>query len=365
MNVSQFNFDLPPGLIAQAPPAERGTSKLLVLRKDNGQIAHTNVAQLPELLGKGDLLVVNDTKVFPARLLGTRVPSGGAPNAAAAVGTPSGGAVECLLLAKLDDDRWDALVHPGQKLQPGARMVFRNEDGDTRELHAEVVGQHFHGRRTIRLWSDNGGSIDGIVDAIGHVPLPPYIKRDDELKDRERYQTVYARERGSVAAPTAGLHFTPEILAALDARGVERTAITLHVGFGTFQPVRVEHVEAHTLDPERFSISETAADTINRAKAEGRRIVSVGTTTTRALEAAARAGRGVITPQSGWTDLFIYPGFTFRIVSALLTNFHLPQSSLLMLVSAFGGRDAVLAAYREAVARQYKFYSYGDAMLIL
>ena len=197
------------------------------------------------------------------------------------------------------------------------------------------------------------------------MPLPPYIKRDDEPADRERYQTVYARERGSVAAPTAGLHFTAEILSALDRRGVERAAITLHVGYGTFQPVRVDQVEAHTVEPERFSISEPAADTINRAKRDGRRIIAVGTTTTRALEAAARAGRGVITPQSGWTDLFIYPGFEFRIVDALMTNFHLPRSSLLMLVSALAGREAVLAAYREAVARAYRFYSYGDAMLIL
>ncbi len=351
MNVSEFDFDLPPGLIAQEPPAVRGTSKLLVVRRATRELEHTHVARLAHLLDKGDLLVVNDTKVFPARLLGTRV--------------PSGGAVECLLLSKLDDDRWDALVHPGQKLQPGARMLFRQPDDGTHALHAEVLDQHFHGRRTIRLWSEDGESVDDAVDAIGHVPLPPYIKRDDQQDDRERYQTVYARERGSVAAPTAGLHFTPEILRGLDDRGVERTSITLHVGYGTFQPVRVEHVEAHKLDPERFSIGEAAADTINRAKADGRRIVSVGTTTTRALETAARAGRGVITPQSGWSDLFIYPGFTFRIVSALMTNFHLPQSSLLMLVSAFGGREKVLSAYRDAVAREYKFYSYGDAMLIL
>jgi S-adenosylmethionine:tRNA ribosyltransferase-isomerase len=290
---------------------------------------------------------VNDTKVFPARLLGARV--------------PSGGAVECLLLSSLDDDRWDALVHPGQKLQPGSRMTFR---GERHVLHGEILECHFHGRRTIRLWTDGGANIDEAIDEIGHVPLPPYIKRDDTPSDRERYQTVYARERGSVAAPTAGLHFTPEILAALDHRDVERTAITLHVGYGTFQPVRVDQVEAHTLDPEHFSISESAAETINRATRQHRRIVAVGTTTTRALEAAARAGRGIITPQSGWTNLFIYPGFAFRIVDVLMTNFHLPQSSLLMLVSALGGREAVLAAYREAVAREYRFYSYGDAMLI-
>lgn len=348
MNVSEFDFDLPPGLIAQTPSPERGTSRLLVLHKDSGAIQHSEVRQLPDFLHAGDLLVVNDTKVFPARLLGSRA--------------PSGGAVECLLLARLDEDRWDALVHPGQKLQPGARVIF---PGAKQTLHGEVLERHYHGRRTIRLWNDGSGSVEEAIDRIGHVPLPPYIKREDDESDRDRYQTVYARERGSVAAPTAGLHFTPAILEALDARGVERTAITLHVGYGTFQPVRVEQVEGHTLDPERFAISEAAAEQINRAKKERRRIVAVGTTTTRALEAAARAGRGIITPQSGWTDLFIYPGFTFRIVDALMTNFHLPQSSLLMLVSAFGKRDAVLAAYREAVARGYRFYSYGDAMLIL
>jgi S-adenosylmethionine:tRNA ribosyltransferase-isomerase len=244
-------------------------------------------------------------------------------------------------------------------------MIFRDAAAAAGALHAEVIAQHFHGRRTIRLWSENGGDVDTLVDSIGHVPLPPYIKRDDQRTDRDRYQTVYARERGSVAAPTAGLHFTPEILAALDARGIERAAITLHVGYGTFQPVRVDEVEDHRIDPERFSISETAAEAINRAKAERRRIIAVGTTTARALEAAGRAGRGVITPQSGWTDLFIYPGFAFSVVSGLMTNFHLPQSSLLMLVSALGGRDAVLSAYREAVARRYMFYSYGDAMLLL
>ena len=225
--------------------------------------------------------------------------------------------------------------------------------------------RHFHGRRTIRLWSESGASVEDAIDDIGHMPLPPYIKRDDTTGDRDRYQTVYARERGSVAAPTAGLHFTPELLDVLHKQGVERTAITLHVGYGTFQPVRVDQVEAHTIDAERFSISEAAADAINRAKGEKRRVVAVGTTTTRALEAAGRAGRGIITPQSGWSDLFIYPGFRFGIVDALMTNFHLPESSLLMLACAFGGRDAVLAAYREAIAEKYRFYSYGDAMLIV
>jgi len=348
MNVSDFGFDLPAELIAQAPAPDRAESRLLVLRR-GGTVEHTRVSHLADYLHEGDLLVVNDTRVFPARLLGTRV--------------PSGGAVECLLLANLaEPDRWDALVHPGQKLQPGSQMEFRT---NAHVLYGEVLDRHFHGRRTIRLWTEGDVSVEDAIDHIGHMPLPPYIKRHDTAQDRERYQTVYARERGSVAAPTAGLHFTPEVLDALNARGVERTAITLHVGYGTFQPVRVDQVEAHTIDSERFSISEAAAGTINRAKQDNRRVVAVGTTTTRALEAAGRAGRGVITPQSGWTDLFIYPGFKFGIVDVLMTNFHLPESSLLMLVCAFGGAREVLDAYREAVAQRYRFYSYGDAMLIL
>jgi len=353
MNVSDFNFDLPAELIAQAPAPERGGSRLLVLDRKTGRIEHSRVDRLAEFLREGDLLVVNDTRVFPARLLGVRV--------------PSGGAVECLLLANLANDekaeaRWDALVHPGQKLQPGAEVMFQ---GPKHVLRGEILDRHFHGRRTIRLWTEDGAPVDEAIEGIGHMPLPPYIKRQDTPDDRERYQTVYARERGSIAAPTAGLHFTPELLDTLAKRGVQRTAITLHVGYGTFQPIRVERVEAHTLDAERFSISEAAAEAINLARREGRRIVSVGTTTTRALESAGRAGRGIITPQSGWTDLFIFPGFTFGIVDVLMTNFHLPQSSLLMLVSAFAERETVLAAYREAVAERYRFYSYGDSMLIL
>ena len=363
MHVSEFGFDLPAELIAQSPAPDRGTSRLLVLHKNSGDVEHTSVSHLADHLRDGDLLVVNDTRVFPARLLGVRV--------------PSGGAVECLLLANREDEAgsgtaisraapregfWDALVHPGQKLQPGSQMKF---EGARHVLYAEVVDRHFHGRRTIRLWTENGAAVEDAIDDIGHMPLPPYIKRDDWPSDRERYQTVYARERGSVAAPTAGLHFTPELLDALERKGVERTAITLHVGYGTFQPVRVDQVEAHTIDPERFSISEAAADAINAARREHRRVVAVGTTTTRALESAGRAGRGIITPQSAWTNLFIYPGYHFAIVDALMTNFHLPESSLLMLACAFGGRDAVLAAYQEAVAQRYRFYSYGDAMLIL
>jgi S-adenosylmethionine:tRNA ribosyltransferase-isomerase len=348
MKVSDFDFELPAPLVAQAPSPSRGESRLLVLDRHTGAVKHSTVARLPDFFRRGDLLVVNDTKVFPARLLGTRV--------------PSGGAVECLLLSRVDGEAWEALVHPGQKLKPGARIEF---GGAPHRLFGEIRSRHFHGRRIVRLWTEDGGSVDELIDAIGHVPLPPYIKRDDTASDRERYQTVYARERGSVAAPTAGLHFTPEILAQLETRGVERAAITLHVGYGTFQPVRVDQVEAHTIAPERFSIDEPAAAAVAGAKSAGRRVVAVGTTTTRALESAVRSGRGFVTAQSGWTDLFIYPGFEFRVVDALMTNFHLPQSSLLMLVCAFAGRERVLGAYGEAIARGYRFYSYGDAMLIL
>jgi len=349
MNVSEFDYELPPELIAQTPPPERGTSRLLVLERQSGRTEHTSVGCLPDLLRRGDLLVVNDSRVFPARLLGQRV--------------PSGGAVECLLLGPGDGDRWDALCHPGQKLKPGARVVFRRAG---RVLHGEILERRFYGRRVVRLWTEDGSSVSTAVEAIGHVPLPPYIRRVDQAADRERYQTIYARERGSVAAPTAGLHFTPGILDALETRGVERAAVTLHVGYGTFKPVRVDRVEDHTVDSEVFTIGDAAAAAINRAMAEQRRIVSVGTTTTRALESAARIGEGVIRPISAArTDLFIFPGFRFGVTDGLLTNFHLPRSSLLMLVCAFAGRERVLAAYREAVEGKYRFYSYGDAMLVI
>jgi S-adenosylmethionine:tRNA ribosyltransferase-isomerase len=292
--------------------------------------------------------VVNDTKVFAARLLGHR--------------EPSGGAVECLLLRRVEGDVWEALMHPGQKLKPGARVRF---EGPAGALSGEVLERRFFGRRTIRLASDGEAHVDALVDALGHVPLPPYIKRGDTVADRERYQTVFAAVRGSVAAPTAGLHFTREILDAIDARGVERHEITLHVGYGTFKPVRTPDVESHVVDPEYYEISTAAADAINRALAEGRRIIAVGTTTTRALEDAGARGNGRVVAGVAEATAFIYPDFEFRVISGLVTNFHLPKSSLLMLVAAFAGRERVLAAYREAVARRYRFYSYGDAMLIL
>ena len=362
MNVSEFGFDLPPELIAQQPAADRGAARLLHVSRETGVITHAAVPALPRLLQAGDLLVVNNTRVFPARLLGHRV--------------PTGGAVECLLLAPVVPDTylaplrhpsdtaqqwWDALVHPGQKLKPGSRMVFEG----ARTLNAEIAGRRFYGRRLVRLWTDDGSSVDDAVDAIGHVPLPPYIKRPDERADRERYQTVFARQRGSVAAPTAGLHFSQPLLNALSERGVETTEVTLHVGYGTFQPVRVAEVERHRLESERYEIGDRAAATINKALDEHRRVIAVGTTTTRTLEASARDHGGRLAAGSGATDLFIFPGFEFRIIQGLLTNFHLPQSSLLMLVAAFGGRERVLAAYEEAIAARYRFYSYGDAMLIL
>jgi S-adenosylmethionine:tRNA ribosyltransferase-isomerase len=388
MDVREFDFDLPPELIAQEPPPERGASRLLCLNRATGAITHAHIPSLPDLLRPGDLVVVNDTRVFPARLLGHRV--------------PSGGGVECLLVRRLPDEpgvhperacsapgtlqegsrnspgdyqeitrrspgdhlvgeRWEALVHPGQKLKPGARLVFEG----IHTIHGEILERRFFGRRLIRLWTDDGSSVNEAVDAIGHMPLPPYIKRPDRDDDRNRYQTVFARTRGSIAAPTAGLHFTPQLTAALVDRGVQIAEVTLHVGYGTFQPIRVDRVEDHRIEAERYEISASAADVINRARADGRRVIAVGTTTTRTLEAVAREHDGRVVAGSGETDLFLYPGAEFRIVGGLLTNFHLPQSSLLMLVAAFAGRDRIKSAYDAAIAEGYRFYSYGDAMLIL
>jgi S-adenosylmethionine:tRNA ribosyltransferase-isomerase len=347
MDIGDFDFDLPPELIAQEPAPERGGARLLHLDRGTGALAHSLVSVLPQLLRPGDLLVVNNTRVFPARLIGRRV--------------PSGGEVECVLINRLDADRWEALMHPGRKLRPGEKVLFEG----ARAIHGEVLEQRFHGRRVIRLWTDDGSAVDDAVDAIGHMPLPPYIKRNDRPDDRERYQTVFARARGSVAAPTAGLHFSRALVSALAARGIETADITLHVGYGTFQPVRVERVEDHRLEPERYEIGEEAAALVNAALGEGRRVVAVGTTTTRTLEAVAKKHDGRLVPGAGETDLFIYPGFEFRVISGLMTNFHLPRSSLLMLVAAFAGQEHALAAYRDAIADRYRFYSYGDAMLIL
>src|SRR5581483_11320660 len=363
MDVRDFDFQLPPELIAQEPAADRSASRLLVVDRAAAALTHTRITALPEILRSGDLLVVNNTRVFPARLIGRRV--------------PSGGAVECLLVRRLGTEwgrsgdgvgtestpsptaAWEALMHPGQKLHPGARVIFEG----IHPIHGEVLDQMFFGRRVIQLSTADGTPLDQAIDAIGHVPLPPYIKRDDRTADRDRYQTVFARQRGSVAAPTAGLPFTADLLAALAARGVDTVEITLHVGYGTFQPVRVDRVEDHRIEAERYDISDSAAAAINRALDDGRRVIAVGTTSTRTLEAVAHAHGGRIVAGEGATDLFIYPGFDFQVVGALLTNFHMPKSSLLMLVAAFGGYDLVRTAYDAAVAERYRFYSYGDAML--
>ncbi|HCE03099.1 MAG TPA: tRNA preQ1(34) S-adenosylmethionine ribosyltransferase-isomerase QueA [Acidobacteria bacterium] len=348
MRVSDFDFDLPPELIAQTPTDDRESARLLLVDRESHGFEDRRVTDLPDLLGPRDLLVINDTRVFPARLLGHRV--------------PTGGAVECLLLTRLDGERWDALMHPGQKLRVGARVRFEREG---RQLHGEVLEHRVFGRRTIRLWVDGDGTVDELVDELGHIPLPPYIRRSDRPVDRDRYQTVYAAVRGSVAAPTAGLHLTDAMLQRCAERGIEVARLTLHVGYGTFKPVRVDRVEDHTVDAESYDVPPETADAVNRALDTGRRVVSVGTTTTRALETAARAGGGRLRAGRGVSDLYLYPGVPVQVVGALFTNFHLPRSSLLMLVSALGGRERVLDAYAAAVRRGYRFYSYGDAMLLL
>jgi S-adenosylmethionine:tRNA ribosyltransferase-isomerase len=347
--VSDFDFDLPESLIAQ-DPVPRGASRLLVVDRATGSWHEAHIGDLPELLAPGDLMVVNDTRVCPARLLGRR--------------DPSGGAAECLLLEQVDEQHWNALVHPGQKLKPGAKLIFEDPDrapGVT--LRAEVLERRFFGRRLVRLEAEGAATTDAAIDAIGHVPLPPYIHRADTPADRERYQTVFAASRGSIAAPTAGLHFDAALLDAVAARGIARAPVTLHVGYGTFKPVRVERVDEHKVDAERYEIPAATATAVRAAHDAGHRVVAVGTTTTRALESAAD-GRGGVRPGASASELFIHPGHEFRVIDALLTNFHLPRSSLLMLVAAFAGRDLTIAAYRHAVTQGFRFYSYGDAMLI-
>jgi len=358
MNVSDFDFELPDSLIAQHPSQERGGSRLLVLHR-TGMIEHVTFADLSRYLVPGDLLVLNNTRVFPARLLGRRV--------------PSGGVAECLLLnheapalgpqlLAPDSEVWACLVHPGQKLKPGAQLLF--ERGGI-VIEGEVLSMHFQGRRKIRLRTGYAGGLGEAIDLVGHIPLPPYIKRHDEELDRHRYQTVYARDRGSIAAPTAGLHFTAGHLAGLAARGIELAQVTLHVGYGTFMPVKVEHVEEHVVEAERYTVTTEAAAALTRARREHRRIIAVGTTTVRTLESVTVNPDGAVQAGSGETNLFIHPDHRFQLVDATITNFHLPRSSLLMLVAAFAGRERLLAAYREAVETGYRFYSYGDAMLIL
>jgi S-adenosylmethionine:tRNA ribosyltransferase-isomerase len=350
MLVSDFDFDLPPDLIAQEP-APRGASRLLVIDRQRQTWHEARLRDLPAQLTPGDLFVANDTRVFPARLLGRR--------------DPSGGAAECLLLERVADDEWEGLVHPGQKLKPGSRLVFDDpERAPGVRIRAEVLRLEFFGRRRLRLEAEGAPSLDAAVDALGHMPLPPYIHRADRADDRERYQTVFARTRGSIAAPTAGLHFDEPLVQAIRNAGIGWQTITHHVGYGTFKPVRVERVEDHTVDAERYVIGDEAASAIGRTRAAGRRVVAIGTTTTRALESAGRDG-GTVAPGAAATELFISPGYQFRVVDALVTNFHLPRSSLLMLAAAFAGRELMLSAYRDAVRLRFRFYSYGDVMLIV
>ena len=314
-----------------------------------------------QILQPGDLLVFNNTKVFPARLLGRRR---GIHSQTVGTHNPAArefltGEVELFLTRQESGDIWEGLVHPGRKVRTGEVLVF----GDG-ELEAEVIGRGDYGLRRVRL-NAREGTVDDLIDRLGHIPLPPYIRRSDEADDHQTYQTIYARIRGAVAAPTAGLHFTKEVLEELHLRGIETCEITLHVGLGTFQPVRVKHVEEHHMERERYEVSESAASALNQAMSQGRRVIAVGTTSVRTLEHVAREHGGKIEPGRGEADLFIYPGFDFRVIQGLLTNFHLPKSTLLMLVCALAGRDLTLRAYKHAVGERYRFYSYGDCMIVL
>ena len=360
--VSDFDYELPEELIAQEPLADRAASRLLHFSAATAALADRHFREFPDLLRPDDLLVFNNTRVFPARLYARRA---GVKSQPVSPRNPASreflrGRVEVLLTRQVSQEpnEWECLVRPGRKIGVGEHLFF----GDHDDLQAEVISRGEYGERHIRF-----AVVDDFfarVERIGHIPLPPYIAREDSAADRERYQTVYAHERGSVAAPTAGLHFTQEILSRIRERGIETAEITLHVGLGTFQPVRVEIVEEHKLHSEPYSISEEAAEKIARARRASRRVVAVGTTTVRTLEYAAQQSHGEIPPGSGEANLFIYPGFEFQVVGALLTNFHLPQSTLLMLVCALSGKENVLRAYRHAVAERYRFYSYGDCMFV-
>lgn len=361
MLVSGFDYHLPDELIAQEPLPDRAAARMLHQNRHSGDIQDLGFRDFPDLLRPGDLVVFNNTRVFPARLYGRRRGSKSQPVSSR---NPASreflqGRVEVLLTKQLSQqpNEWECLVRPGRKIGVGERLYFGEHD----QLTAEVIARGTFGERRIRF--EPVTDFFAVVEELGHVPLPPYISREDRPYDRNRYQTVYARERGSVAAPTAGLHFTPEVLSRIKERGVETAEITLHVGLGTFQPVRVEEVEEHKLHAESYSIPAETAERLNRALDDGRRVIAIGTTTVRTLEHSAK-NSGRVLPGRGEADLFIYPGFQFRVVRAMLTNFHLPQSTLLMLVCAFGGKDRVLAAYRHAVEQKYRFYSYGDCMFI-
>ncbi|MCI8398742.1 MAG: tRNA preQ1(34) S-adenosylmethionine ribosyltransferase-isomerase QueA [Oscillibacter sp.] len=340
MKTSDFYYDLPQELIAQTPIQRRDASRLMTLDRKTGAVGHRHFYDLPDLLNPGDCLILNDSRVLPARLLGQRL--------------PGGGACEVLLLTEKWDNTWECLVRPGRKLRPGARVTFGNG-----ELTAEITHEMADGNRLVRF--EYEGIFLEVLDHLGKMPLPPYIK--EELQDRERYQTVYSKVLGSAAAPTAGLHFTPELLEKAAAKGVGIGYVTLHVGLGTFRPVKEDAVEDHPMHSEFCTIPQETADLINRTRASGGRCICVGTTSCRTLESWAGED-GHMEAQSGWTDIFIYPGYRFKVMDGLVTNFHLPESTLIMLVSAFAGREQVLEAYREAVRERYRFFSFGDAMFL-
>mgnify|MGYP000737726206 CR=1 FL=1 len=341
MKTSDFNFELPQELIAQTPIEKRDASRLLVLDKNSGAWEHRHFYDLPDYLHKGDCLILNDSRVLPARLMGHRV--------------PGGGVCEVLLLTDKGDGVWECLVRPGRKLRPGAEISFGNGEL-TATVEAEIEG----GNRLVRFHYD--GIFMEILDQLGEMPLPPYIK--EKLDDPEMYQTVYSREIGSAAAPTAGLHFTKELLKKIEDKGVKLVYLTLHVGLGTFRPVSEENIEDHKMHSEFYRLTEDAAKTLNEVKANGGRIVATGTTSIRTLETIGTKFNGEIRADSGWTDIFIKPGYKWQVVDAFITNFHLPKSTLVMLVASFTGRENILNAYRHAVSEKYRFFSFGDAMFI-
>ena len=339
MKKSDFYFDLPEELIAQTPIAQRDSSRLLHLSKITGEVEHRHFYELPQFLKPGDCLVLNNSRVLPARLIGTR---------------PTGGSIELVLLRDLGDDRWECLSRPGRKTRPGQEIIFGNG-----ELKATVEDVAAGGNRIVHFTYE--GIFLEVLERLGRMPLPPYIK--EELNDPERYQTVYSKELGSAAAPTAGLHFTEELLDKIRAMGVTVTFVTLHVGLGTFRPVKEDEIEDHEMHSEFCIIPQETAEAVNRTKANGGRIIAVGTTSCRTLESFAGKD-GTLEASSGWTDIFIYPGYQFKCIDALITNFHLPESTLIMLVSALAGRENILNAYKIAVCERYRFFSFGDAMFI-
>ena len=364
VRVEEFDYDLPGELIAQRPLEKRDASRLLLLDRVSGRLEDRQFAEFPELLGGEELLVVNNARVLPARLLGRRAGVHSQPPSRKTAGEHLTGVVEVFLTRQLEQDLWESLVRPGRKMPVGERIVF-----GTGELEAEILARGELGLRTIRLKANDAQGVAANIEKLGHVPLPPYIDRPDESADRERYQTVFSRQPGAVAAPTAGLHFTPQILERIRKRGCEVCEVTLDVGLGTFQPIHTEVLEEHKIHSEAYEIPEGTAEKLMAAKEAGRAVVAIGTTVVRTLEdaaAKAREGRAGALLHGGREEarLFIVPGYSFRVVDVLLTNFHLPKSTLLALVAAFAGRENVLAAYRHAIEQRYRFYSYGDCMLI-